>query len=357
MPEKLILTIDRDDDLGKKTGIRSPVIGREEVLNAAIKLATADPEDSDVNTMFGAIKIYDELKSKGEDIEIAVVCGDENVGVTSDSKIAEQLDELVRKLRARSVVVVTDGSEDEFVLPIISSRFKIDAVRRIVVKQSKTIESTYFMIKKMLDDPKIARMTLAPLGVIFLVYAFFSFARYPEWGSGAIVLVIGLYLLLKAYGLESAIEDYFSTVKKSLFEGRMSFITYLISAMLFIIGILQGFNIVWKVYNQPVTPGVVTLITSFIYGSVWWIVAAGISAMFGKILDLIIERKPFKRHLAVPFLLIAGGLVLWGTSVFILSSNDALGIPHDSAFQYLLFSIFGAFVMAFVVIMPLARKA
>jgi len=63
------------------------------------------------------------------------------------------------------------------------------------------------MIKKMLDDPKIARMTLVPLGVIFLVYALFSFAKYPEWGSGAIVLVIGLYLLLKAYGLESAVED------------------------------------------------------------------------------------------------------------------------------------------------------
>ncbi len=357
MPEKLIIAIDRDDDLGRKTGIKSPVIGREEVLRAAIELATADPEDSDVNTMFGAIKTYDELKGNGENVEVVVICGDENVGVSSDSKIAEQLDELVRRFGARSAVVVTDGSEDEFVLPIISSRFKIDAVKRIVVKQSKTIESTYFMIKRMLDDPKIARMTLAPLGVIFLVYAFFSFARYPEWGSGAIVLVIGLYLLLKAYGLESAIEDYFSTVKKSLFEGRMSFITYLISAMLFIIGVIQGFNIVWKVYNQPVAPGIIILITSFIYGSVWWIVAAGISAMFGKILDLIIERKPFRRHLAVPFLLIAGGLVLWGASIFILSGNETLGISSDSAFQYLLFSIFGAFILAFVVIMPLTRKA
>ena len=357
MPEKLVIAIDRDDDLGKKTGIKSPVAGRENVLRAAVELATADPEDSDVNTIFGAVKIYDELKKKGEDVEVVVVCGDENVGVVSDSRIAEQLDELAKTFKAKSVVVVTDGSEDEFVLPVISSRFKIDAVKRIVVKQSKTIESTYFMIKKMLDDPKIARMTLVPLGVIFLVYALFSFAKYPEWGSGAIVLVIGLYLLLKAYGLESAVEDYFSTVKKSLFEGRMSFITYLISAMLFIIGILQGFNVVWKVYNQPVAPGVVTLVTSFIYGAVWWIVAAGISATSGKILDLIIERKSFRRHLAIPFLLVSAGLVLWGASVFILSGNETLGISPDSAFQYLLFSIFGAFVITFTVVMPLTRKA
>jgi putative membrane protein len=106
-----------------------------------------------------------------------------------------------------------------------------------------------------------------------------------------------------------------------------------------------------------VAPGIITLITSFIYGAVWWIVAAGISATTGKIIDLIIERKPFRRHLAMPFLLISGGLVLWGASVFILSGNDALGIPPDSAFQYLLLSIFGAFLIAFVVIIPLTRKA
>jgi putative membrane protein len=59
MPEKLIIAIDRDDDLGRKAGIESPVIGRDNVLHAAIKFATTDPEDSDVNTIFGAIKIYD----------------------------------------------------------------------------------------------------------------------------------------------------------------------------------------------------------------------------------------------------------------------------------------------------------
>jgi putative membrane protein len=356
MPEKIVLAIDRDDDLGRKAGIESPIIGREENLHAAIKLATADPEDSDINTMFGAIKIYDELKSKDEDVEIVTICGDENVGVVSDSRIAEQLDELTRILKAKSAVVVTDGSEDEFVLPVISSRFKIDAVSRVVVKQSKTIESTYFLIKRMLNDPRIARITLAPIGIIFLVYAIFLLARAPEWGSGAIILTLGFYLLLKAYGLETAIEDYFSNIKRALFEGRMSFITYIIAAMLFIIGAIQGFNTVWKLYTQPVAPGVVSLITSFIYGSVWWMVGAGVSVIFGKVFDLIIEGKSFRRHLAIPFLLISSGLVLWGASIFILSSNEMFEISYDSAFQYLLFSIFGAVVIALIAIMPLARK-
>ena len=167
MVRKIVLAIDRDDDLGQKTGISSPVIGKENVIQAAVRLATADPEDSDVNTMFAAVKVYDELKRSGEDCEIVVVCGDKNVGVVSDSKIAEQLDALAASLKPESAIVVTDGSEDEFVLPVISSRFRIDSVHRVVVKQSRTIESTYFMIRRMLNDPKVAKMTLAPLGMIF----------------------------------------------------------------------------------------------------------------------------------------------------------------------------------------------
>jgi len=44
----LVLCVDLDDDLGRKTGLQTPVIGRETIERAAVDLATADPEDSDV---------------------------------------------------------------------------------------------------------------------------------------------------------------------------------------------------------------------------------------------------------------------------------------------------------------------
>ena len=47
----LVIAIDRDNDLGRKTGIRSPVIGRDANVKAAIELGLADPEESDTNTM------------------------------------------------------------------------------------------------------------------------------------------------------------------------------------------------------------------------------------------------------------------------------------------------------------------
>ena len=67
----LVLCIDRDNDLGRKGGVISPVVGRQANIDAALKLGMADPEDSDVNTIFGGIKVLDDLALSGKIVEIA----------------------------------------------------------------------------------------------------------------------------------------------------------------------------------------------------------------------------------------------------------------------------------------------
>ena len=57
----LVICVDRDNDFGEKAGIESPIIGRKDNLRAAISLGIQDPEDADTNSVFGAIKAYDEL--------------------------------------------------------------------------------------------------------------------------------------------------------------------------------------------------------------------------------------------------------------------------------------------------------
>ncbi|MCJ7614473.1 DUF373 family protein, partial [Candidatus Bathyarchaeota archaeon] len=42
----LVLCVDRDDDLGMKAGINTPVLGRKENVNAAASLALRDPEEA-----------------------------------------------------------------------------------------------------------------------------------------------------------------------------------------------------------------------------------------------------------------------------------------------------------------------
>ena len=351
MVEKIVLVIDRDNDLGFKAGVSSPVVGRQSNLISAIKLAEVDPEDSDLNTIFGAIKIYDELKAKGEDVEIVTVCGDQKVGVVSDEKIAEQLDYIKDKLNAKSVIVVTDGSEDEFVLPLIASRFKIDGVRRIVVKQSKTIESTYYLIKRMLEDPKIAKSTLTPLGIILLVYAVSLFMRSPEFGIGSIALVLGLYFIIKAYGLEDTLENYFSTLKKSLLEGRFSFVTYVIALISFIVGLVQGIYSVWIATLGETVPGIVTLIAIFINSTIWWMVTGGIFVAVGKIFDCIVEHKSFRKFISIIFLLTSAGLILWGFSEFFISLGEG------RSYLKLVQPLIGAIILGIIGLIPLRYES
>ncbi|MFW5987405.1 MAG: DUF373 family protein, partial [Methanohalophilus sp.] len=51
--QTLVICIDRDNDLGDKAEVQTPIIGREAHVDAAVRLASADPEDSDINTLFG----------------------------------------------------------------------------------------------------------------------------------------------------------------------------------------------------------------------------------------------------------------------------------------------------------------
>ena len=83
----LVICVDRDDDVGVKTGIVTPVIGRNSCIEAAQRLALEDPEDADSNSIFYAIKTYEDLVSKGYETEIITVAGVEDRGVQADEKI------------------------------------------------------------------------------------------------------------------------------------------------------------------------------------------------------------------------------------------------------------------------------
>ena len=80
----IVFCIDRDDDIGIKGGLETPIIGKELCINAGTRLAIEDPEDSDCNAIFGAVKSYEEFKMKGYDVEIALVAGKYNRGVEGD---------------------------------------------------------------------------------------------------------------------------------------------------------------------------------------------------------------------------------------------------------------------------------
>jgi len=351
--ETLVICIDRDDDLGEKANVTTPVIGREKNIEAAVKLATADPEDSDTNTIFGGVKVLDDLREKGIDAEIISLAGDKNIGIISDQKIARQFDKILEEFDASSAIFISDGAEDETLVPIIQSRIKIDSVKRVVVMQSANLESTYYILKHALNDPKISQTFFVPLGLAALIYAIFLLANYPEGAIVGILAALGLYMLYRGFGLDDAFAVFADRMNTSFYGGRISFITYTAAALIGVIAVVQGAVRLWGYYSSGGVwyYGLLTLITVFINASIWWFVAAALFANLGNVLDLRMNGKPVIRHLSPAFFVTSLGLLFWSASAYLLSISSVIdgysGTP-EVALQYFVYSVVGAIIIALV---------
>ncbi len=232
----LVVCVDRDNDLGKKANVEGPVIGREKCIRAAAKLALQDPTDSDSNAIFGAVKKFDEVKGVAN-AEIAVLTGYGKTGFESDRKISEQLDAVLEKFPATGIVLVTDGAEDDQTIPILQSRAPIISKETIIVKQASEVESTYYTIKQALNDPDIGRTFILVPGIVVLLWGILAFAGAEKLFFQSMLLVVGTYLVLKGTGIEARIVGAVNSVTKSLSLQRVSFPFYLMTILLFILGI------------------------------------------------------------------------------------------------------------------------
>ncbi len=351
--QTLVICIDRDNDLGEKAKVQTPLIGKEQNIAAAVKLATADPEDSDTNTIFGGIKVMDELRERGIDAEIVTFAGDKNVGIISDQKIAVQLENILEDFDAQNAIFISDGAEDETLVPIVQSRIKIDSVKRIVVKQSANLESTYYILKNAFNDPKISQTFFVPLGLTAMIYAIFLMARYPEGAIIGISAAIGAYMLYRGFNLDEWFVVMREKLKTEFYAGRMTFVTYSAAALITIIATILGTIELWGYYSTGGIwyYGAMTLLTVFITTTIWWYVAALLFATTGKILDLHISGDFTTRDLSPSLFIISIGLLLWGASRYILSiSSLANGgsISSEFGLPYFIYSMVGAIIIALI---------
>jgi len=235
-------------------------LGREPNVKAALELGLADPEESDTNTMFAAIKTYDQLLESGENVEIVTICGDVRVGTKSDMKIANILDQVIVKTKSTRAILVSDGAEDRELEPIIRSRLRIDSTKMVVVQQSRPIEDTFYTIVHKMEDPKIQRQFIFPIALVAFVYGLLTWFGFSDIASGAIWVVLGGYLLIKVAGWEEAIRNFYTELLTVTSE-RVSFFSYawLIASLLMIVGITRGLDQMQEVSNQ----GVLAMVLAF----------------------------------------------------------------------------------------------
>jgi putative membrane protein len=298
----LILCVDRDDDIGVKAHLKGPFIGREENLNAASSLALSDPEDPDANTMFSAIALYDELIKSGMDVQIATIAGSPNVGFESDEILSAQLDTVIEQVRPDRAVLVSNGAEDEYFFPIISSRIKIDSVKRVFVKQTPTVEGIYYNFVKTLSDKKTRKKILMPLSVILILYSIFLLIppidKLSMTGNvdfladippGLIPFVIGIYLIWYAYDASERIRAASSRLWLALRSGSQMLPFAFVTGIMVVLGLLYSISTVAAARNVQV--GILALV--FLSSFLWIGVFAALVLEVGRFTSAYLTSREF----------------------------------------------------------------
>jgi putative membrane protein len=308
----LVACIDRAGDLVGDA--EPPVVGRAAVESLVVDVGVTDPEDSQVNALLEGLRVASDLESEGDDAVVAVLSGTDDA-VGADRAIASQVEGLIDDHALESAVIVVDSAEDERLVPIVESRLSVDAVDRVVVRQARDIESTYYLLKQFLADEELRKTVLVPTGVALIVYPVLWMVAGPSVATAAIVAVVGLFLLYKGLGVDVYLSRVPGQVRDALYSGQVALVTYVVAAGLALVGVFAG------VLGVSATGSESSLVLGlrFAFDSVPWLTGAALAASTGRLLDELIRREGLRSaYLNLPFGAVAVGIVVRGFSAFLL---------------------------------------
>lgn len=329
----LILCVDRDDDLGRKAGVQTPIIGRRRNLDAAIALGLADPEDSDTNALLAAIHLHDreQAAADGTDhFEVATVAGHPSLGLKADRKLGAELDEVLALVRPDQAILVSDGAEDEHLLPVLQGRVRIAHVHRAIVKQAPRLEGFYYILTRLLDDEKQAKRFVLPFGVIILIWGLAYLFGLQAYAWGATLAVAGFTLVVQAMKWEEKVGGFFRDVGRGLRSGKATLLTMLASIALLLWGAISA----WLI-----TPGGATATTGFRVlkftdAFLPYFVSSILVLIAGRLIDDWARRgKTHLGHWTTAFGLIAAYLILGVVLAAAIDRLEGVALVHLMTFD------------------------
>ena len=331
MPKILVLCVDRDDDLGRKVNVKGPIIGKEKNILAAQKLLLKDPGESDGNTIFEAVKALKETKDA---VDVVTITGHGNKGYKADTNIRKQLDKVLKRYKnIGGIMLVTDGADDDQIIPVIQSRTKVLSTRKCVVKQAQQLEKSYYVIKEAIKDPHLARVLFGLPGLILLVVGLFQ-----ELGIKIMILFIGLYLMIKGFGIEDPIINSFRGFRRTTSLERASFPLYVGSVFMLILALWGGYE---KAAALGSTDNILLLGASFADGFIALFVVAFILFLIGRIGDMHYSKEVMKiKKYGLSFVTaLALWVVIWKASALVLGN-----IMLDEFIGFVILTFFGTII-------------
>jgi len=281
----LVLCVDRDDDIGSKGGIETPVVGRDPCINAGVRLAIEDPEDPDANAIFGAVKTYEELIAKGYTSQVAVVAGKYNRGIEADEKISSEVKNILGEYMADAAVLVSDGEDDETIVPVIQGMVPVISIQRIIIKHSRSVEYSYAVlgryIKMLAYDPRYSKFFLGVPGALLVATSLASFFGLTKEALALVFSILGAAFIIRAFDIDKAL----SSLGRPTPTGFIRIFSTFAGILIIVVSIVNGLS---SIPNEAIVPNMTALHTitnrvivgSFLHGTITllWIGIATILA-------------------------------------------------------------------------------
>src|ERR687891_94125 len=280
----LVLCIDRDNDIGSKGGIETPIVGRDACINAGTRLALEDPEEADANAIFGAVKTYEELVSKGHNAEVALVAGRYDRGIEADEKIYSEVQLIINSYQADAVVLVSDGEDDEAVVPVLQTLIPIISLQRIIIKHSRSVEYSYAVlgryIKMLVYDPRYSKFFLGVPGALLVVSGLATVFGLTKEALALVMSILGGAFIIRAFDIDKAL----GSLGRPTPTGFIRIFSVFAGILIILVAIVNGFSSIPANLIEP-NSGITAIITnrmivgSFIQGTITllWI---GIATIF-----------------------------------------------------------------------------
>ena len=265
----LVLCVDRDDDIGLKSGLATPIVGKDECLNAATKLAIADPEEADANAIFAGIKVYNELIEDGHASEIAIITGLQKGGFDSDHKLINELQKILKHMDADEAILVSDGVDESYLIPTLQAFIPITSVRRVVIKHSGKVEETYAVLGRYLRmlvfDQRFAKLALGVPGLIFIAWSILALLGILNHAITVTLAVVGISLAIRGFDLDTLARS----MEKIQLSGYVKLFSTVAGCLVIILGSIIGLSSVSAALKtlNIVNPSEVLLNSAFIFGT------------------------------------------------------------------------------------------
>lgn len=220
------------------------------------------PEDSDTNVFFTTLSLAEKLSKEGYDVEVAVVSGDPVDPIKADLKVREQVDALVKSLGIDGIILVSDGAEDEKVIPIIQGVAPIVSVKRVVVEQLRGVEETYILIgryiRKIFEEPRFARLFLGVPGIILSIVSALALLGMLQYALTVAFMIIGVAMVFRGFELDQKLQVWWSSSPITSTALTLSIISLIIGI------VVAGYYAQQAVSTINAIASVISVLTPFI---------------------------------------------------------------------------------------------